>query len=153
MLLLLLFQVGGYQSGAVWNHPNWNYRSMCEPIHNFYLCNYDTGQCCLPGAICRNQYHFFWTMVRHQYSKERAKFCKCAASAPERSGTNFKTFRNGNFGPPLWAENASKLHIKPYEQCLKITEKVSFNNASEASYIYILSGQKCIKKAQNGQFW
>ena len=27
-------------------------------------------------------------------------------------------------------------------RCLKITEKVSFNIASEASYIYILSAQK-----------
>ena len=35
-------------------------------------------------------------------------------------------------------------------QCLKITEKVSFNIASEASYVYILSGQKLIK---NGPFW
>ena len=33
-------------------------------------------------------------------------------------------------------------------QCLKIIEKVSFNNASEASYIYILSGQKLIKNAK-----
>ena len=31
-------------------------------------------------------------------------------------------------------------------QCLKIKEKVSFNIASEASYAYILSGQKFIKK-------
>ena len=38
-------------------------------------------------------------------------------------------------------------------QCLKITEKVSFNIASEASYVYILSGQKLIKNAQNGPFW
>ena len=38
-------------------------------------------------------------------------------------------------------------------QCLKITEKVSFNIASEASYIYILSGQKLIKNAKNGPFW
>ena len=38
-------------------------------------------------------------------------------------------------------------------QCLKITEKVSFNVASEASYIYILSGQKLIKNAKNGPFW
>ena len=30
-------------------------------------------------------------------------------------------------------------------RCLKITEKVSFNNASEASYVCILSGQKFIK--------
>ena len=34
-------------------------------------------------------------------------------------------------------------------QCLEITEKVSFNIASEASYVYILSRQKFIK---NGQF-
>ena len=37
-------------------------------------------------------------------------------------------------------------------RCLKITEKVSFNIASEASYVYILSGQKLIKSAKNGQF-
>ena len=36
---------------------------------------------------------------------------------------------------------------------MKITEKVSFNIASEASYAYILSGQKLIKNAKNGQFW
>ena len=38
-------------------------------------------------------------------------------------------------------------------QWLKITEKVSFIIASEASYVYILSGQKFIKNAKNGQFW
>ena len=37
-------------------------------------------------------------------------------------------------------------------RCLKITEKVSFNIASEASNVYILSGQKFIKNAENGQF-
>ena len=36
---------------------------------------------------------------------------------------------------------------------LKITEKVSFNIASEASYVYILSRQKFIKNANNGSFW
>ena len=35
---------------------------------------------------------------------------------------------------------------------LKITEKVSSNIASKASYVYILSGQKLIKNAKNGQF-
>ena len=35
---------------------------------------------------------------------------------------------------------------------LKITEKVSFNIASEASYVYILSGQKLIKNAKNVPF-
>ena len=38
-------------------------------------------------------------------------------------------------------------------QSLKILEKVSFNITSEASYIYILSVQKLIKNAKNGQFW
>ena len=38
-------------------------------------------------------------------------------------------------------------------RCLKITEKVSFNIASEASYVDILSGQKLIKNAKNGPFW
>ena len=38
-------------------------------------------------------------------------------------------------------------------QRLKITEKVSFNIASEASYVYILSGQKFIENAKNSQFW
>ena len=37
-------------------------------------------------------------------------------------------------------------------QCLKITEKVSFKIASEASYVYILSGQKLIKNAKMVHF-
>ena len=40
-----------------------------------------------------------------------------------------------------------------WSRCLKITQKVSFNIASEASYVYILSGQKFIKNAKNGEFW
>ena len=43
--------------------------------------------------------------------------------------------------------------IVTYTQCLKITEKVSFNVASEASYVYILSGQMFIKHAKNVPFW
>ena len=39
-------------------------------------------------------------------------------------------------------------------RCLKVTEKVSFNNASEASYVYILSGQKLLLKSPpKGPFW
>ena len=38
-------------------------------------------------------------------------------------------------------------------RCLKITEKVSFNIASEASYVYILSGQKLIKNVKNCPVW
>ena len=32
-------------------------------------------------------------------------------------------------------------------------QKVAFNIASEASYVYISSGQKFIKNAKNGTFW
>ena len=46
----------------------------------------------------------------------------------------------------------SKLDKLLDARCLTITEKVSFNIASEASYVYILSGQKLIKNAKNGQF-
>ena len=37
-------------------------------------------------------------------------------------------------------------------QCLKITQKIAFDIASEASYVYILSRKKFIKNAKNGQF-
>ena len=40
----------------------------------------------------------------------------------------------------------------PDAQCLKITEKVSLNIASEASYVYLLSGQKLIKNAKMVNF-
>ena len=39
----------------------------------------------------------------------------------------------------------SKILLATSPRCLKITKKVSFNIASEASYVYILSGQKFIK--------
>ena len=35
---------------------------------------------------------------------------------------------------------------------MKITEKVSFNIAGEARYVYILSGQTLIENAKNGPF-
>ena len=38
-------------------------------------------------------------------------------------------------------------------RCLKITEKVLFNIASKASYVYILNGQKLISNTKNGSFW
>ena len=38
-------------------------------------------------------------------------------------------------------------------QCFKLQKKVSFNIASEASFVYILSGQKFIKKVKNRPLW
>ena len=60
-----------------------------------------------------------------------------------------------------FVENAKikkfKFDILRNSWCLKITEKVSFNIASEASYVYILSGQKLIKKCKKlsifASFW
>ena len=56
-------------------------------------------------------------------------------------------------------EKQTNLYYAVLSRCLKITEfcdsaeKVSFNIVSEASYVYILSGQKLIKNAKNGPFW
>ena len=52
-------------------------------------------------------------------------------------------FKNFNW-PPQVSDNTAL--------CLKITEKVSFDIASEASYVYIFSGQKFVKNAKNGRF-
>ena len=64
---------------------------------------------------------------------------------------------------PVWQSNETHNGDSQIEkdsqgrsQCLKITEKVSFNIASVASYVCILSGQKFIKIAINGllgEFW
>ena len=42
--------------------------------------------------------------------------------------------------------------IRHRTRCLKISQKVSFNIVSEASYVYILRRQKSIKNAKNSQF-
>ena len=47
----------------------------------------------------------------------------------------------------LFASHTNVCYNLTRTRCLKITEKVSFNIASEASYVYILSGQKFIKNA------
>ena len=46
-----------------------------------------------------------------------------------------------------------KFQVATRTQCLKITEKNLIQIASEASYVYILSGQEFIKNAENGRFW
>ena len=44
------------------------------------------------------------------------------------------------------------MSLEKNTQYLKITEKVSFNIASKASFVYILSRQKFIENTKNGQF-
>ena len=53
----------------------------------------------------------------------------------------------------LYMNSLRPYAYSPSSRCLKITEKMPFNIASEASYVYILSGQKFIKNAKNGPFW
>ena len=45
------------------------------------------------------------------------------------------------------------MEVLPQVTMFEIIKIVSFNIASEASYVYILSGQKLIKNVKNGQFW
>ena len=45
------------------------------------------------------------------------------------------------------------LKVSCHALCLKIAEKIAFNIASEASNVYILSGQKLIENAKNGPLW
>ena len=45
------------------------------------------------------------------------------------------------------------LCMQVLSQCLKIAKKVALTIASEASYVFIMSGQKFIKNAKNSPFW
>ena len=68
-----------------------------------------------------------------------------------------ESFTTGNYPFRMARENCNSLQYIEYSQapsaqCLKIAEKVAFYNVSEASYVYILSGQKFIKNAKNSQF-
>ena len=72
-----------------------------------------------------------------------------AISGPKGMGPPSPPFsKSTKFSPGAPPKNLQVSLI----MCLKITEKVSFKIASEASYVYILSGQKFIKNAKNGQF-
>ena len=48
--------------------------------------------------------------------------------------------------------NKTNESLQSFVQCLKIAQKVAFNIASEASYVYIVSGQKLVKNTKNS-FW
>ena len=91
-----------------------------------------------------------------------------SASCPSNPSHKMSgTSKIHNRGPPIISMNSVEESASPTKaldhdsdnlskssthyhcaQCLKITEKVAFNIASEASYIYIFSGQN----AKNGQF-
>ena len=74
-------------------------------------------------------------------------FCHLAQISSFNSTSTLNTFVKRKKGKESTDQSYSLI-----TRCLKITEKVSFKIASEASYVYILSWQKLIKSAKNGQF-
>ena len=63
-----------------------------------------------------------------------------------RAMHNHRVERTNGIGDPTHLQKNEILLF------LKILEKVSFIIGSEASYVYILRGQKFIENAKNGQF-
>ena len=80
-----------------------------------------------------------------------SKHCVVIQLVAEVRKTNFEKGKNALDAQTLIQFAFHYPHI--HTQCLKITEKVAFYIASEASYVYILNGQKLIKNAKNGPFW
>ena len=105
--------------------PNWLNDSYCYCCHHHYY--YSGGGFSEMRHELRSgvaTYHLMWSKKRMLIRWKRNELSKN---------------KQGN------ASNDSR--------CLKITEKVSFKIASEASYVYILNGQKLIKNAKNCPFW
>ena len=83
------------------------------------------------------------SMVTNTQAMERPIF---------RNNSVFITWKRPIYFPLKKATFFQGQHAR-HSRCLKISEKVSFNIASEAIYVYILRGQKFVKNAQNGPFW
>ena len=65
----------------------------------------------------------------------------------QETRSDFRTKNIERDSVTLWFSN-----LIQNARCLKTKEKVAFNNASEASYIYSWSGQK-LKNAKNSLLW
>ena len=94
-----------------------------------------------------------WLNVCLQHTfKSRDLFLKGKFLEPKLTLTDF-AFEQVQLLREFFFVSCKQDHNRLNSRCLKITEKVSFNIVSEASYVYILSGQKLIKNAKNGPFW
>ena len=80
------------------------------------------------------------------FLKERAQADLGRMSSASTSDNTHNGHNNQGKLLEFWRSNKKSIQIFSTEY-LKITEKISFNIASEASYVYILSGQKLIKNA------
>ena len=118
----------------------------------------------------KNQIQNFWIFLKIEFSDiicdfltvwDEESICKHLVPAFLHFCT-CESFTTGNYPFRMARENCNSLQYIEYSQapsaqCLKIAEKVAFYNVSEASYVYILSGQKFIinaKKIANlASFW
>ena len=83
-----------------------------------------------PGKFIANTSHLIATLLHLQWKKHHDLPTRC-----------------------MRAHSLQYCLLYIHTPCLKVTEKVSFNIASEASNIYILSDQELlIKNTKNGQF-
>ena len=88
----------------------------------------------------------FWTLTRTKSS--RVSFGICSLFKISQLSPLTTRLHQPKIYAISWLVRTST-----HTRCLKLTEKVSFNIASEARNVYNLSGQKFIKNAKNGQFW
>ena len=115
-------------------------------------------QCCVLEVACMKHHCIIMPLCVVKFCHHSEKIYNCPFGQKSR-----KAQENGNEASNRFVltkiDFMKNDDMEMYPQiiyitrCLKITEKVSFNIASEASYVYILSGQKLIKNAKNGPFW
>ena len=97
----------------------------------------------------------FYTVIRNKTSigrslhKTRPHFCNVLCIFNETSMYSF----SAEYSQIMSDNSLFSNSISILSRCLKITGKVSFNIASEASYVYILSRQNFSKKVKFGQIW
>ena len=97
---------------------------------------------------------YICTLTKSWPAGNKSSHCLIAAKSRELPRTAAEQALPLNLALPFWPPlSQSNIDFYTIFWCLKITEKVSFNISSEASYVYILSGQKLIKQAKNGPFW
>ena len=93
------------------------------------------------------KHHDNFSFCSMLYNKKICIVCKVMSSLQSRD--SLKGERSIILTPSIFVNEFNTCKFKSrLSQCLKITWKVAFNIASEASYVYILSGQKFIKKGQ-----
>ena len=93
---------------------------------------------CIFGLLVAIWNHLYHVHFRGQ--RLRVTYCGRYSAI---NGQNFSLLEPNN----LYCHESTGKH----SQCLKIAQKVAFNIASEASNVYILSGQKLLQNAKNGQ--